>query len=145
MCATVSKFEEWRSNFKEKCLRLFVVIYKHVLLWFWCWLLNTLCIQTFFHIALTNCELHRHICIAHYNVLPGAILLLFTVNTIVYKQKSMTLHMWLSIHTFLQNFMALSLKVFELCLLKKKKKKMMNKTPYHSLSMMLGTMSIPIY
>ena len=60
MRATIGKFEKWRSKFKEKCLRLFVVIYKHLLLWFWCWLLNTLCIQTFVHIALTNCELHWH-------------------------------------------------------------------------------------
>ena len=40
------------------------------------------------------------------------------------------LHMWLSICTFLQIFMALSLSVFELCWFRKKKK--MNKTPYHS-------------
>ena len=37
----------------------------------------------------------------------------FTVNNIVYK--SMTLHMWLSICTFLQKFMALSFSVFGLC------------------------------
>ena len=29
---TIGKFEKWRSKFKEKCLSLFVVIYKHVLL-----------------------------------------------------------------------------------------------------------------
>ena len=52
--------------------------------------------------------------------------MLFTVNNIVYKQKGMMSPMWLSICTFLQNFMALSLLVFELCWLKKKKK--MNKT-----------------
>ena len=57
-------------------------------------------------------------------------LLLFTVNNIVYKQKSMMSPMWLSICTFLQNFMALSLSVFELRW--SKKKKMTNKTPYHS-------------
>ena len=52
----------------------------------------------------------------------------------------MTLHMWLWICTFLQN-LSLSLSVFELCWLKKKKKMMMmNKIPYTY--MMLGNMPI---
>ena len=69
MRATIGKFEKWRSKFKEKCLRIFVVIYKHVWLWFWCWLLNTLCIQSSVN---TICELYWHMW-SHYKVLPGAI------------------------------------------------------------------------
>ena len=45
------------------------------------------------------------------------------------------------------NFLASSFSVFELCWLKKKKKKMMNKTLYHSpihLWCYVGTMPIPI-
>ena len=72
--ATIRKFETCKSQ--ERWLRLFV---KHVLLLFWCWWLNTLCIQSFVHIALTICELHWHMCTI-YNVLPG----LFTVNNIKY-------------------------------------------------------------
>ena len=68
----------------------------------------------------TICELHRQMC-------PHAwgYLLLFTVNNGVYKQISMTMHIWLWISTFLQNFMALSISVFELYEfnLKEKKKK----------------------
>ena len=74
MRGTVSEFEEWRSNHKENITEAFCccgrhgndvipmrtkfhfhACYRHVLLWFWCWLLR---IQTFVHIALTNCELH---------------------------------------------------------------------------------------
>ena len=77
-------------------MKLFVVVYKHVLLYF--------CIFD---------SGHRIHCVYKLSFALGY-LLLFTVNNIVYKQKSMTLYMWLSICTLLQNFMSLPVLVFEL-------------------------------
>ena len=98
------------------------------------------------YIMYTNCRSHSsyqlwvtltHV-VCHYNVLPGAIL--FTVNNIVYKQLSTHSLFALQISMFLQSFMSIRHFVFEEFVLKKKK--MMNKTPYHNPIIMLGTMPI---
>ena len=43
MRGTYSKFEEWRSNFKEKCLRLFVVVFVMEMM-------SHTCVATKFHL-----------------------------------------------------------------------------------------------
>ena len=74
---TLESVRSKEVDFKEKCLKLFVVVYKH---WFWCWWLNTLCIQGFVHISLTIFKLDWHMWF-HYNMYYLAILL--SLSTVV--------------------------------------------------------------
>ena len=95
----VLPLESLRSE-EEKCLRLFY-LQSCVVVILMLAIEYTLCIQTFVHIALTNCELHWHV-YAH-------------CQLSIALGNFDCLHIWLWICTFLQNFMAFFFSVFELC------------------------------
>ena len=131
MCATIREFEKWRSTLKESArgyLLLFIV-YKHVLLWFW---LNTLCPQSFIHIARTICELYWHMWSIMYSL--GLFVVVYSEQLCL-----QTKEVWQvsSGEGYLHFYKVLFCYGWNL------KKKMMIKNPYHS-PIHLWCMTIPI-
>ena len=144
--------DDWRTsynnslqnhNLKSAWGYFVVVVYNHVLSWFWC--LNKLCIKSFVHIPLSY-----HLQVTSYTDTCDPIIMyclgLFTVNNVVYKQISMTSLFWWQIAIYILTKLHYSIIFsFWVTLWRRRRRRRWTKLPIIApYIMMLGTMPIPI-